>query len=199
MTRWLAAIGAWVLAFIRETGRSVVLAGRCALAIFSPRMEWREALRQGEHFGVGSVLVLTSTSALVGGILVVQVGRYVKRFGIHEMVGWYVGFGVLRLVGPLLAGLVFSGRVGSRNAAEIAAMATRDQLEGLRATGIDLVPAVIAPRAVAMVAALVGLYAIGSAVSIVTAAATSSVLLGVDFSQFQRSSRAPTARISSQV
>ena len=126
---------------------------------------------------LGSLLVLASTAALVGGILVVQAGLYVRRFGVQELVGWFVGFGVLREVGPLVAGLVFSGRVGSRNAAEIAAMVTRDQFEGLRSIGIDVVPVVIAPRAAAMIFSLVSLYFVGSVVSIVTA--SGAVPLGI--------------------
>jgi phospholipid/cholesterol/gamma-HCH transport system permease protein len=182
--RWL---GRQVIDVLTETGSLVLLAIRCVLSLFSPRMEWRETVRQGNAFGVGSLPVLASTAALVGGILVVQVGLYVKRFGVQELVGWFVGFGVLREVGPLVAGLVFSGRVGSRNAAEIAAMSTRDQLEGLRAIGIDVVPVVVAPRAVAMAFSLVCLYFVGAVVSVTTAAGAAWLLLNVDGSQFQRS------------
>lgn len=187
LLRPLTSLGSLVLFLAREAGGLLLLAARCARAAVSPRMEWRETLRQGNAFGVGSLLVLASTAALVGGILVVQAGLYVKRFGVHELVGWFVGFGVLREVGPLVAGLVFSGRVGSRNAAEIAAMATRDQLEGLRAIGVDVVPSVVAPRAVAMVFSLVALYFVGVAVSIATAAGAAWLLLGVDGPQFERS------------
>lgn len=183
----VAGAGRAVLGALRETGATALLALRCFGAVLSARIEWRETLRQCVSFGVGSLFVLVSTSALVGGILVVQAGLYVKQFGVHELVGWFVGYGVLREVGPLVAGLVFSGRVGSRNAAEIAAMTTRDQLAGLRAIGIDVVPVVVAPRATAMAFALVTLYFVGSAVSIATAAVASQGLLGIDFPQFERS------------
>lgn len=183
----LSRLGRSVMAGLEEAGGVVLLAARCVRSLGSARFEWREALRQASSFGVGSLFVLCATSALVGGILVVQAGLQVKRFGVHELVGWFVGFGVLREVGPLLAGLVFSGRVGSRNAAELAAMKTRDQLEGLRALGIDLVPTVVAPRAFAMAFALVALYLVGSVVSIVVAGLSSDLLLGIDWSQFERS------------
>jgi phospholipid/cholesterol/gamma-HCH transport system permease protein len=183
----VARVGALVLRVVRELGQLVLLGGRVLRALVSPAMEWREALREAGVFGVGSLPVLAATAALVGGILVVQAGLYVRRFGVQELVGWFVGFGVLREVGPLVAGLVFSGRVGSRNAAEIAAMATRDQLEGLRAIGVDVVPTVVAPRALAMVGSLVSLYVLGAVVSIATAAASAWVLLDVDPWQFQRS------------
>lgn len=179
--------GRRALAMTREAGGLALLFGRAVRAPFSRRFEWRETLRQGGAFGVGSLVVLGATSALVGGILVVQAGLQVERFGVHELVGWFVGFGVLREVGPLVAGLTFSGRVGSRNAAEIAAMKTRDQLAGLESMGIDVVPTVVGPRATAMTISLVSLYVLGSVVSIVTAAAFAWMLLDVDPWQFGRS------------
>lgn len=187
MTAVLAFVGRSTLDATREAGAVILLAARCILSLFSGRFEWREALRQCESFGVGSLLVLSSTAALVGGILIVQAGLYVKQFGVHELVGWFVGFGVLREVGPLVAGLVFSGRVGSRNAAELAAMTTRDQLAGLRAIGVDVVPVVVAPRAAAMAFALVALYFVGSVISVGTASLAARGLLDIDFDQFSRS------------
>lgn len=180
-------IGRWMLGGLAELGALLLLLVRCLRAPARRTFEWRETLRQANHFGVGSILVLGSTAALVGGIMVVQAGLYVRRFGVQELVGWFAGYGVLRDVGPLVAGLVFSGRVGSRNAAEIASMATRDQLEGLRSIGVDAVTAVVAPRALAMAGSLVSLYFLGSAISIVTAAGAASALLDVDLAQFSRS------------
>jgi phospholipid/cholesterol/gamma-HCH transport system permease protein len=183
----LAWFGRQVLALVAEVGALAMLALRTVRATFTSRFEGREMLRQAQSFGVGSLLVLGTTAALVGGIMVVQAGLYVRRFGVQELVGWFAGFGVLRDVGPLVAGLVFSGRVGSRNAAELASMTTRDQLEGLRAIGVDAIPVVVAPRAVAMVFSLVTLYFVGSAISIGTAAVSAGALLDVDFPQFSRS------------
>lgn len=184
---FVAATGRRLLSMTQEAGGLALLFARAAQAPFSRRFEWRETLRQSGTFGVGSLVVLGVTSALVGGILVVQAGLQVNRFGVQELVGWFVGFGVLREVGPLVAGLTFSGRVGSRNAAEIAAMKTRDQLAGLESMGIDIVPTVVAPRAAAMSISLVTLYVLGAVISIITASAFAWMLLDVDPWQFGRS------------
>lgn len=183
----VARTGRGVLTALEGVGGSVLLAGRTARALASSRFEWREALRQTQAFGVASLVVLCATSALVGGMLVVQAGIQVRRFGIHELVGWFVGFGVLRELGPLVIGLTFSGRVGSRNAAELAAMRTRDQLAGLEAMGVDVVPTVVAPRAWAMGTSLVLLYVLGALVGMVSGALFAWALLGIDPWQFFRS------------
>lgn len=179
-------VGAAALGVVREAGAVGLLGLRTARAFVDRRMEWHEAARQGVEFGAGSVPVVAATSALVGAILVVQAGLYVRRFSVQELVGWFVGYGVLREVGPLLAGLVFSGRVGSRNAAELAAMSTRGQLDGLRAIGVDVVPSVVAPRAAAMFGSLAALYFLGVVVSLATALAAAWGLLDVPPHQFWR-------------
>lgn len=192
MNRSIASAARRLTDAVEEFGALLVLGARCAVAPLRRSFEWRESLRQAYRFGVGSIGVLGTTAALVGGIMVIQAGIYVRRFGVQELVGWFAGFGVLRDVGPLVAGLVFSGRVGSRNAAEIASMATREQLEGLRSIGVDRISAVVAPRALAMQGSLLALYAIGSAISILAAAGCAHVLLGIDTAQFSRSLLART-------
>lgn len=193
MTDAVRVVGRTVLGEVRELGAMLLMFARSMHALLTLRLGARETLRQAYSFGVGSLPVLAATSALVGGILVVQAGLYVTRFGVHELVGWFVGFGVLREVGPLVAGLTFSGRVGSRNAAEIASMSTRDQLEGLRALGVDVLPVVVAPRGAAMAFSLFTLYLLGSVISIATAALASWVLLDIDGYQFLRSFHERTA------
>ncbi len=183
----LGWVGRHVLGFTSEVGALLLLLLRVARAPFSRTFEWKELLRQTRAFGVESLVVLGSTAALVGGILVIQAGLYVRRLGVQELVGWAAGFGILRDVGPLVAGLVFSGRVGSRNAAELASMATRDQLLGLRAVGVDSVTTLVAPRAHAMVVSLVALYFIGSVISIATAGGTAAALLHIGWPDFWRS------------
>ena len=187
LSRAISSFGTTALGWMRDAGRMSLLASRVMVAPLRRTFERHELLRQLERFGVGSLVVLSVTALLVGSIMVVQSGLYVRRFGVQELVGWFAGYGVLRDVGPLVAGLVFSGRVGSRNAAELASMSTRDQLEGLRAVGIDLVPVVVAPRLWAMVLSLCGLYLIGSAISVVSAAGAAKLLLNIDGAQFLRS------------
>ncbi len=187
LSRAIRSLGRHVMEAASEAGAMALLAARACVAPMGRTFERHELLRQLEQFGVGSLVVLSVTAVLIGSIMVVQSGLYVRRFGVQELVGWFAGYGVLRDVGPLVAGLVFSGRVGSRNAAELASMSTRDQLEGLRAVGIDLVPAVVAPRLWAMLLSLCGLYLIGSALSVLSAAGAAKLLLGIDGPQFLRS------------
>lgn len=188
--RVIARLGASALGFVREIGATAVLLWRVLVAAVRERPSPRLVLLGLGHFGAESLPVLAVTALLTGGILVVQSGLIVQRFGVQALVGWGVGYGVLRQIGPLLSGLLFNGRVGSRNAAELAAMQTREQLVGLRAMGVDPLAAVVAPRAVAMVVALVALGLASSAVAIGGGIAVAWAMLGIEPGVFLRSFQA---------
>ena len=51
---------------------------------------------------------------------------YVERYGVYDFVGWYAGFVIFREVGPILVGLMFSGRVGASNWLAFAAVRYTD-------------------------------------------------------------------------
>lgn len=181
----LRALGRQGLRSLSNLGGSVVVAARVAGHL--PRLERHDVAARLAAFGWESLPVVGATSLLIGAILVLQASLYVQRFGVQVLVGWGVGYGVLRQLGPLVAALVFSGRVGSRNAAELAAMQTRDQLAGLAAVGVDALPAVVAPRAAAMILALVLLTLLGDVVAIAGGAAAAWVLLALEPAAFLRS------------
>ncbi len=168
------ALGAWALLTLRLL--------RCAFTL-----ERTDLVRRLFAFGSESFPLVAVTALLVGAILVLQAKLFVGRFGAQTLVGWMIGYGVLRQVGPVFVALVFSGRCGSRNAAELASMTTREQIAGLVAVGVDPLPAVVAPRAAAMVIALIAFTAIGDAVALGGGAIAARLLMGIDFDVFWRS------------
>jgi phospholipid/cholesterol/gamma-HCH transport system permease protein len=92
------------------------------------------------------------------------------------------GYAVLRELGPILIALMFSGRVGANNTAELSTMTVTEQLDGLRALAIDPVRFLVVPRVLAMMIALVALTAIGDLVALTGAAIVGNALLGIEWS-----------------
>ena len=84
-------------------------------------------------------------------------------------------------IGPILIALLFSGRVGANNTAELATMTVTEQLDGLRALAIDPVKFLVVPRVLAMVLTLVALTAIGDLVALVGASVVARTMLGIDW------------------
>ncbi|MFT3926455.1 MAG: ABC transporter permease [Myxococcales bacterium] len=146
-----------------------------------------EILRHLFSMANGSLSVVAFTSLFNGAILVLQAAPVVTRFGASAIIGWAAGFGVLNELSPLLVGLMFSGRVGANNTAELGTMVVTEQVDGLRALAIDPLSYLILPRVIAMTIALVALNIIGAFVALIGAILCSSLLLDVGYQGFMSS------------
>jgi phospholipid/cholesterol/gamma-HCH transport system permease protein len=76
-------------------------------------------------------------------------GITLDQFGARSMVGRLVSASMVKELGPVLTGLMVSGRVGSGIAAEIGSMLVTDQIAALRALGTDPIRKLVVPRVLA--------------------------------------------------
>jgi phospholipid/cholesterol/gamma-HCH transport system permease protein len=105
----------------------------------------------------------------------------VKKKGATGLIGYGVGFSVFAEIGPILIGLMFSGRVGANNTAELGTMVVTEQVDALRALAIDPHGYLIVPRFVAMMVMLTLLMVLGDLFAIAGAALTSELLIGLNW------------------
>ncbi|MSP60523.1 MAG: ABC transporter permease [Myxococcales bacterium] len=183
----MALIGSRAIDLAEEAGGIALLSVKVLLALLPPRISGRDLLRHLYRMGVLSVPIVVLTAFFTGGIMVIQAGIFVKRFGAYGLLGWGAGYTVFREVGPILIGLMFSGRVGSNNAAELGTMTVTEQVDGLRALAIEPVRYLIVPRVLAMVIAMFCLIIIGDLVAVGGGMLFGKLLLGVEFSSFYHS------------
>jgi phospholipid/cholesterol/gamma-HCH transport system permease protein len=184
LPRALRAAGSGVLGACEQTGGVTVLFGRVARALAPPAIDGRALLRNLYRMGNRSVPIIALTAFFTGGIMVIQAGIFVRRYGATGLLGWGTGYATLRELGPMLIALMFSGRVGANNTAELATMQVTDQIDGLRALAIDPIRFLIAPRIVSMVAMLFLLTIIGDIVAMLGAALFANLLLDISTSTF---------------
>jgi phospholipid/cholesterol/gamma-HCH transport system permease protein len=187
IARALETLGAAVLALCEEAGGMALLAWRALVALFTLQLDGRELLRNLHKMGVQSLPIVTLTAFFTGGIMVIQSGIFVRRFGAYGLLGFGAGYATLREVGPILIGLMFSGRVGANNAAELGTMTVTEQLDGLRALAIDPIGFLIVPRVVGMMVSLFCLVVVGNVVAISGGALFGKLLLNVELSSFLHS------------
>jgi phospholipid/cholesterol/gamma-HCH transport system permease protein len=124
------------------------------------------------------------TALFTGAIMVIQAGVLIKRFGAEGLLGWGAGFATLREVGPILIALMFSGRVGANNTAELGTMVVTEQIDALSTLAIDPLSYLILPRMIAMVSMLFVLTVFGDVLALLGAAYTGQGLLGVSVATF---------------
>lgn len=178
----IQAIGAGALRIAQEVGGIVVLTGQVLRALVPPRIDGRELVKNLYKMGNRSVPIVVLTAFFAGGLMTLQTGPFVLKLGATSLAGWGAGYAVLREIGPILIALMFSGRVGANNTAELATMTVTEQLDGLRALAIDPVRFLVVPRVLAMMVMLLALTVIGDLVALLGASVVGRAMLGIDWS-----------------
>lgn len=111
----------------------------------------RELFEQLERVGVGSVAMVAVTSAFTGLVMAVQTLDQFVRFGATSYIGGVISLSLVREMSPVLTSIVVTGRIGASMAAEISSMKVTEQLDALKAFGLDDVAFVGVPRFLASV------------------------------------------------
>lgn len=181
------SVGRFGIGLATQVGGVSLVGARTVRCAARGTMAFDEVTRALFAYGVASLPILLATAAFTGMIMVIQAAVYVRQFGAHSLVGWFAGFTTLREVGPILMGLMFSGRVGANHTSELATMQVTEQLDALRILALDVYDILIAPRTIAMIIALVALVIFGDMAAIVAGAFCARVLIKVDFGVFLRS------------
>jgi phospholipid/cholesterol/gamma-HCH transport system permease protein len=187
ITALFSGIGGAVVGIAREAGGIGVLWGRVMARLVPPRLDGRELWRNLDRMGVQSVPIVILTSFFAGAIMVIQSGIIVKRLGAQGLLGWGAGYANFREVAPILIGLMFSGRVGANNTAELGTMTITEQIDGLRTLAIDPISYLIVPRVIAMMVMLFCLTVLGDVITVIGGAITGYFLLGVELSVYYHS------------
>ena len=116
-----------------------------AHACFRPR--WYNLIwAQMNAIGVHSVPVIMITGAFVGMTLAVQAYDQLAGMGLEERLGVLINLSVVKELGPVLAAVMLSGRVGGALTAELGTMRVTEQIDAVRSMGTDPVRYLVAPR-----------------------------------------------------
>jgi phospholipid/cholesterol/gamma-HCH transport system permease protein len=182
VSRAIAGVGTSAIRIAEEVGGIVVLTAQVLRALIPPRIDGRELLRNFYKMGNRSVPIVTLTAFFTGGLMMLQAGPFVQKLGATSLAGWGAGYAVLREIGPILIALMFSGRVGANNTAELGTMTVTEQLDGLRALAIDPIRYLVVPRVIAMIIMLIALTVIGDLVALSGAAILGRLMLDIDWS-----------------
>lgn len=101
--------------------------------------------KQLYEVGNRSLLVVTVFGIFVGLILVLYTGNQLRRFGQERYVG-LSGLAIVWEFGPVFTAFILAGRIGSAYAAEIGTMKVSDEIDALRAMGVQPTAYLASPR-----------------------------------------------------
>jgi phospholipid/cholesterol/gamma-HCH transport system permease protein len=171
-------IGLWVLKLLEESGRVMILFIRTLGLTFRPPFDLRGLLRQIERVGVNSIPVVLITGAFTGMVLALQSYTGFKRFNAEAFVGTVVALSMTRELGPVLSGLMVSGRIGSAMAAELGTMQVTEQIDALYTLATNPIKYLVVPRFLASLIIMPVLTVFADAVGMLGGYAVSVYLLG---------------------
>jgi phospholipid/cholesterol/gamma-HCH transport system permease protein len=132
-----------------EVQEYVRLVGAALKAAVTPPYYRHDIIEQFDMIGVRSLTVVLLTGFFTGAVLALQSGLTLDQFGARPVVGRLVSASMIKELGPVLTGLMLTGRVGSGIAAELGSMVVTDQINALRALGTDPIRKLVLPRVLA--------------------------------------------------
>jgi phospholipid/cholesterol/gamma-HCH transport system permease protein len=180
MLNGIRLLGRRTLEAIEDLGRLAEFGGGLLRAILAPPARPGRVVQEVFDVGVLSLVIVCISGAAVGMVLGLQGYNTLIRFGAEESLGAVVGLSLIRELGPVLTGLLVTGRAGSAMAAEIATMVATEQLDGLRMMSVDPIHLVAMPKAVAMTLVMPLLSALFIACAIFGGYIAGVRILGVD-------------------
>lgn len=149
MTTLLANIGRVFLDFLASTGRVALFLFQALSQGMRPPYYFHQILRQVWEIGYLSLPVVGLTALFTGMVLALQSYTGFSRFNAENVIANVVVLSMTRELGPVLAGLMVSGRIGAAMAAEIGTMRVTEQIDALTTLSTNPQKYLIAPRLLA--------------------------------------------------
>ena len=165
-----------------------VLSGTAVADLFSGPHYWSDIFTQMDSIGVGSMPIVVLTGFFTGCVLALQSVTALQEFGAVSKTGSLVSLSMVKELGPVLTGLMVSGRNASGMASELGSMKVTEQLDAMRALGTDPIRKLVTPRIFATVFMLFFLTILSDAVGIAGGTLVSTLLLGLNASSYLSSS-----------
>lgn len=127
----------FVTAAFEWFGELGVFCVRVAKAAFTFPFEWSEFLHQMDSAGSKSLPLCALAGAATGVVLSLQSRDSLIRFGAKSMLPTVVVFSVIKEMGPIITGLVASGRIGAGFGAELGSMRVTEQIDAMEASAVN--------------------------------------------------------------
>ncbi len=123
--------------FFEWFGELGLFCGRMARAALTPPYEWRELIRQLDSIGSQSLPLVALAGAATGIVLSLETSSALTQFGAKALLPAVIVFSIIKESGPIITGLVVSGRVGAGIGAELGSMKVSEQIDAMEASAVD--------------------------------------------------------------
>jgi phospholipid/cholesterol/gamma-HCH transport system permease protein len=161
-----------------------LLAGQSLTNLFAQPRYIDDTLLQADSIGVGSLPIVVLTGFFTGAVLALQTSNTLQQFGSLSLTGQLVSLSMVRELGPVLTGLMVAGRNSSGMASELGSMKVTEQIDAMRAMGVDPTKKLVTPRVVATAVMLFFLSIISDLVGLAGGYVISYLRLGLNTNEY---------------
>jgi phospholipid/cholesterol/gamma-HCH transport system permease protein len=144
----------FVTSGIEWFGELGVFCVRVAKAMFSLPFEWSEFLHQVDALGSRSLPLVALAGSATGVVMSLQSRASLVRFGAKAMLPTMLVFSIIKEMGPIITGLVASGRIGAGIGAELGSMRVTEQIDAMEASAVNPYKYLAATRILACIVVL---------------------------------------------
>src|SRR5436305_7345019 len=141
----LVSPGVFAKGIVASVQEYALLSGRAIGDVFSGKRYWADIFTQMDSIGVGSTPIIVLTGFFTGCVLALQSATSLQEFGSVSLTGNLVALSMVKELGPVLTGLMVSGRNSSGMASEIGSMKVTEQIDAMRALGTDPLRKLVTP------------------------------------------------------
>jgi phospholipid/cholesterol/gamma-HCH transport system permease protein len=133
----LASLWSPLNSFLEWFGELGIFAWQVMRAAVRRPFEGRELMRQLDEVGSKSLPLVALAGAAIGAVLSLQSRSSLVHFGAKSMLPAALVFSIIHETGPIVTGLVVSGRVGAGIGAELGSMKVTEQIDAIEASGVN--------------------------------------------------------------
>lgn len=145
---------------------------------------WKSILSVIDITGFRALGIIGFLSFLIGIVLTYQVGVQLQYYGANVFIINFLGIGIFREFGPLLAAIILAGRTSSAYAAQIGLMKANEELDALKTMGISPIELLIFPRIIGLIIAMPLLVVWSDICGLIGGMIMSKLALSVNFHTF---------------
>ncbi len=130
-------------------GELGMFCSRLLRSALAPPYEFRELFRQCDEIGSKSLPLIALAGAATGVVMSLQTRDSLVRFGAKSFLPAVIVFSIVKESGPIITGLMVSGRVGAGIGAQLGSMRVTEQIDAMEASAVDPFKFLVATRVVA--------------------------------------------------
>ncbi|MCY4190635.1 MAG: ABC transporter permease [Rhodospirillaceae bacterium] len=163
-------------------GLCVVTTGKILIRPWT--LDLRATAHHLENTGLKALPIIGLLSFMIGVVVAFMGALQLRKFSAEIFTVDLIGVSVLRELGVMFAAIMVAGRSGSAFTAQIGTMQTNEEIDAMRAIGLDPIGVLVVPRVVALVIALPLLTIYANLVGLAGGAVISLAVLEISLTTF---------------